>query len=184
MRAALEPLATVKGIDMNTDNPHTDDYGIFKAYGDRIGRAREDSLDPESDQIITIEALLLALDRSGERDAVLSAIEKLQLSPMEAGGCVGSACLCLGEKRSAAEFRSGAAERRWFGSCIRGDHVARACETGDALLRAQRRPASHQLSERSRARRPERCRFSGTANSVRQCLDTITIDQNLRSRSA
>lgn len=98
MRAALDPLATVKGIDMNTDNPHTDDYGIFKAYGDRIGRAREDSLDPESDQIITIEALLLALDRSGERDAVLSAIEKLQLSPMEAGGCVGSACLCLGEK--------------------------------------------------------------------------------------
>lgn len=85
MRAALDPLATVKGIDMNTDNPHTDDYGIFKAYGDRIGRAREDSLDPESDQIITIEALLLALDRSGERDAVLSAIEKLQLSPMEAG---------------------------------------------------------------------------------------------------
>lgn len=183
MRAALEPLATVKAstwtqticIRMITESSkHT-------AIG---SGAREDSLDPESDQIITIEALLLALDRSGERDAVLSAIEKLQLSPMEAGDVLAARAYVWAKKRSAAEFRSGAAERRWFGSCIRGNHVARACETGDALLRAQRRPASHQLSERSRARRPERCRFSGTANSVRQCLDTITIDQNLCSRSA
>jgi hypothetical protein len=96
-----------------------DDHGIYKAYGDRIGRPRGGSLDPESDQLITIEALLLALDRSGERDAVLSAIEKLQLSPTEAGDVLAA---------RAYVWAKNAAPRNFAGVPQSGDGLEAVCE--------------------------------------------------------
>jgi hypothetical protein len=97
---------------MNTNNPYIDYNGIYEEYGNHIGgvqpassaipvvrrgttsanpanspnleRLMDDSLESGSGQIITAGALLSALDRSGELDAVSSAIEKLGLSPTRA----------------------------------------------------------------------------------------------------
>jgi hypothetical protein len=80
---------------MNTDDLYTDYNGIYEEYGHHIRDAQpvnwpklkrltDGSLEFGPSQIITASALLLALDRTGERDAVSSAIAKFKLIPTQA----------------------------------------------------------------------------------------------------
>jgi len=97
---------------MNTDNPYTDYNGIYEEYSNRVGGAQlassaipkgrrgiagaspanrpnlkrltDGSLELGLGQIISAAALLSALNRSRERDAVSSAIAKFGLNPTQA----------------------------------------------------------------------------------------------------